>query len=147
MSLWWDLYCVRHWEIITKEFVNTLGTRLKLVHSNVHFTRRARKLHALIRSATRWIFVEEKNVSRKICTENETNNSLRILFDRLIVFDDRLCGLVVRVRGSIPGVARFSWAAVGLELGPLSLVNNLRSYLEEKVAAPGLENRSYGRRD
>jgi hypothetical protein len=31
------------------------------------------------------------------------------------------------------------WAAVGLERGPLSLVNNLRSYLEE--------NRSYDRRD
>jgi hypothetical protein len=30
---------------------------------------------------------------------------------------------------------------VGLERGPLSLVNNLRSYLNEKVAAPGLENR------
>jgi hypothetical protein len=26
-------------------------------------------------------------------------------------------------------------------------VNNLRSYLEEIVAAPGLESRSYGRRD
>jgi hypothetical protein len=37
--------------------------------------------------------------------------------------------------------------AVGLERGPLSLVNNLRSYLEETVAAPGLENRSYDRRD
>jgi hypothetical protein len=36
---------------------------------------------------------------------------------------------------------------VGLERGPLSLVNNLRSYLNEKVAAPGLENRSYDRRD
>jgi hypothetical protein len=36
---------------------------------------------------------------------------------------------------------------VGLERGPLSLVNNLRSYLEEIVAAPGLENRSYDRRD
>jgi hypothetical protein len=32
---------------------------------------------------------------------------------------------------------------VGLERGPLSLVNNLRSYLEETVEAPGLENRSY----
>jgi hypothetical protein len=29
---------------------------------------------------------------------------------------------------------------VGLERGPLSLVNNLKSYLNEKVAAPGLEN-------
>jgi hypothetical protein len=36
---------------------------------------------------------------------------------------------------------------VGLERGPLSLVNNLWSYLEEIVAAPGIENRSYGRRD
>jgi hypothetical protein len=34
-----------------------------------------------------------------------------------------------------------------MERGPLSLVNNLRSYLEETVAAPGLENRSYDRRD
>jgi hypothetical protein len=51
------------------------------------------------------------------------------------------------VPGSIPGVARFFWAAVGLERGSLSLVNNLRSYLEKIVAAPGLENRSYDRRD
>jgi hypothetical protein len=36
---------------------------------------------------------------------------------------------------------------VVLERGPLSLLYNLRSYLEEIVAAPGLENRSYGRRD
>jgi hypothetical protein len=36
---------------------------------------------------------------------------------------------------------------VGLERGPVSLVNNLRSYLEEIVAAAGLEDRSYGRRD
>jgi hypothetical protein len=51
------------------------------------------------------------------------------------------------IPGSIPGVARFLWAAVGLERGPLSLVNNFRSYLEEIVAVPGLENRSYDRRD
>jgi hypothetical protein len=36
---------------------------------------------------------------------------------------------------------------VGLERGTLSLVNTLRRYFEEIVAAPGLENRSYGRRD
>jgi hypothetical protein len=41
----------------------------------------------------------------------------------------------------------FFWASVGLERGPLSLVNNLSSYLNEKVAAPGLESRRYGRRD
>jgi hypothetical protein len=51
------------------------------------------------------------------------------------------------VTGLNPGVARFFWVAVGLERGPLSLVNNLRSYLEETVAAPGLENRSYDMRD
>jgi hypothetical protein len=50
------------------------------------------------------------------------------------------------VPGSIPGVATFFWAAVGLERSPLSLVNNLRSYLEEIVAAPGLDNRSCHRR-
>jgi hypothetical protein len=49
------------------------------------------------------------------------------------------------VPGSISGVVRFFWA-VGLERGPHSVVNNLRSYLEEIVAAPGLENRRYGRR-
>jgi hypothetical protein len=51
------------------------------------------------------------------------------------------------VPGSIPGVARLFWAAVGLERGPLSLVNNLRSCLEEIVAAPGLGNQSYDWRD
>jgi hypothetical protein len=51
------------------------------------------------------------------------------------------------VPGSIRGVAKFFWAAVGLETGPLGLVNNLRSYLEEIIAAPGLENRSYDLRD
>jgi hypothetical protein len=35
---------------------------------------------------------------------------------------------------------------VGLERGPLSIVNNLRSYLNGKVAATDLENRSYDRR-
>jgi hypothetical protein len=53
----------------------------------------------------------------------------------------------IGIPGSIPGVDRFFWAAVGLEPGLLSLVNNLRSYLEEIVAAPGLENRTYDRRD
>jgi hypothetical protein len=51
------------------------------------------------------------------------------------------------VPGSIPGVAKFFWAAVGLERGPLSLVNNLRSYFEEIVAALGQENRNYDRWD
>jgi hypothetical protein len=57
--------------------------------------------------------------------------------------DDRLCGLVVRVfgyrstgPGSIPGATRFSekqW--VWNEVHSASLVQ-LRSYFEEKLAAP-----------
>jgi len=60
---------------------------------------------------------------------------------------DRLCGLVVRVSGYRyrgPGFDsrryQIFWVVVGLERGPLSL-NQLRSYLNKKVAAPGLENR------
>jgi hypothetical protein len=33
------------------------------------------------------------------------------------------------------------WDVVGQERGPLSLVNNLRSYLNGKIAALGLEDR------
>jgi hypothetical protein len=66
---------------------------------------------------------------------------------------DRLCrlGQSVWLLTQGPGFDsrgyQIFWAAVGLERGPLSLVNNSRSYLEETVAAPGLQNRSYGRRD
>jgi hypothetical protein len=60
-----------------------------------------------------------------------------------VVWWSELLATKTGVPGSIPGVARFFCAAVGLERGPLSLVYNLRSYLEEIVAAPGLENRSY----
>jgi hypothetical protein len=64
---------------------------------------------------------------------------------------DRLCGLVVRVLGyrsggpgSIPGTTRFSekkkkkekQIVVGLERGPLSLVNATEELLDRKVAAP-----------
>jgi hypothetical protein len=41
----------------------------------------------------------------------------------------------------------FSEQQLCLERDPLSLVNNLRSYLEEIVAASGLEDRNYDRRD
>jgi hypothetical protein len=36
---------------------------------------------------------------------------------------------------------------VGLERGPLNLVSTTEELLDRKVAAPGLENREYGRRD
>jgi hypothetical protein len=42
----------------------------------------------------------------------------------------------------LPDFSEQQWVWNG---GPL--MNNLRSYLNEKVAAPGLENRSYDRRD
>jgi hypothetical protein len=54
---------------------------------------------------------------------------------------DRLCCLVVRVLGyrsggpgSIPGTTRKN--LVGLERGPLSLVNTTEELLDRKVAAP-----------
>jgi hypothetical protein len=62
--------------------------------------------------------------------------------------EERLCGLVVRVLGyrsggpgSIPGTARFSErkkrkTVVGLERGPLCLVNTTEELLDRKVAAP-----------
>jgi hypothetical protein len=54
---------------------------------------------------------------------------------------DRLCALVVRVLGyrsggpgSIPGTTRKK--IVGLERGPLSLVNTTEELFDRKVAAP-----------
>jgi hypothetical protein len=44
-------------------------------------------------------------------------------------------------------ISQKEFNVVELERGPFSLVNNLRRYLEEMVAAPGPENRSYDRRD
>jgi hypothetical protein len=67
---------------------------------------------------------------------------------------DRLCGLVFRVlgyRSRGPGFCsqhyQIFWEVVGLERGPLSLVSITEELLEWKVAAPGLENREYGRGD
>jgi hypothetical protein len=54
---------------------------------------------------------------------------------------DHLCGLVVRVLsygsggpGSIPGTMKKN--VVGLERGPLSLVNTTEELFDRKVAAP-----------
>jgi hypothetical protein len=62
---------------------------------------------------------------------------------------DRLCGLVVKVLGyrsggpgSIPSTTRVSGGkkkketVVGLERGPLSIVNTTEELLDRKVAAP-----------
>jgi hypothetical protein len=75
-----------------------------------------------------------------------------------VVFEDRLCGLVVRVlgnrsggQGSISGTTRFSGrgrkTVVVLERGTLSLVSTIEELLERKCSGSGLENREYGRRD
>jgi hypothetical protein len=59
----------------------------------------------------------------------------------MILLFDRLGGLVVRVLGyrsggpgSIPGTTRKK--VVGLERGPLSLMNTTEELLDRKVAAP-----------
>jgi hypothetical protein len=67
---------------------------------------------------------------------------------------DCLCGLVVRVPGyrsrglgSIRGAARFFRVVMGLERGPLSLVNTIEELLERKSSGSCLEIREYCRRD
>jgi hypothetical protein len=84
-----------------------------------------------------------------ICFRHQVKNGKDS--DSVRPFDDRLCGLVVRVpgyrsKGSGLDSRRYQifWEVVSLERGPLSLVSTLRSYLEEIVAAPGLENREHG---
>jgi hypothetical protein len=67
---------------------------------------------------------------------------LKIVFIILTyMYDDRLCGLVVRVLdyrsgspGLIPGTTKKK--VVGLERGPLSLVSTTEELLDRKVAAP-----------
>jgi hypothetical protein len=56
---------------------------------------------------------------------------------------DRLCGLVVKVPGSIPGDNRFFffWEVIGLERGPLSLVM-ITEELFQGNSGSGLENRN-----
>jgi hypothetical protein len=59
----------------------------------------------------------------------------------IYMYNDRLCGLVVRVLGyrsggpgSIPGTTKKN--VVGLERGSLSLVSTTEELLDRKVAAP-----------
>jgi hypothetical protein len=80
----------------------------------------------------------------------EATINIRIKHKRIVIlyfcillhwFGDRLCGLVVRVLGyipggpgSIPGTTRKK--VVGLERGPLSLMSTTEELLDRKVAAP-----------
>jgi hypothetical protein len=66
----------------------------------------------------------------------------------LEIISNRLCGLVVRVPGyRFRGSDQIVWEVVGLERGPLSLVNTTEELLGRKCRGPGLENREYGRRN
>jgi hypothetical protein len=63
-------------------------------------------------------------------------------------YNDRLCGLVVRVSGYRSRGPGFDsrpyhifWEVGGLERGPLSLVRTIEELLEWKSRGSGLENR------
>jgi hypothetical protein len=75
------------------------------------------------------------------------------MFTYLSVFD-RLCGLVFRVPGYISRGLGFDsrryqiyWEVVGLQRGPLSLVNTIEELLGRKGSGSRLEIRKYGLRD
>jgi hypothetical protein len=81
--------------------------------------------------------------------------SLNSLFIRIFHFEnhwmDRLCGLVVRVRGYSsrgPGFDsrryQIFWEVVGLERDPLSLLRKTEELLEWKSSGSGQENRING---
>jgi hypothetical protein len=77
-----------------------------------------------------------------------------VLFPSVILQNDRLCSLAVRVpgyrsggSGSMPGITRIKKKVVGLERCPLSLVSTTEELLDRKSSGSGLENREYGSRD
>jgi hypothetical protein len=74
-------------------------------------------------------------------TEKKINKPKSLNYHLCVIVLDRLCGLVVSVLGyrsggpgSIPGPTRKK--VVGLERGPLSLVNTTEELLDRKVGAP-----------
>jgi hypothetical protein len=73
-----------------------------------------------------------------------TSSAFRI--GEFYALNDRLCGLVVRVPGSIPSTTRKK-KVVGLERGPLSLMNTTEELLGRKSSGSGLEIREYGCRE
>jgi hypothetical protein len=80
--------------------------------------------------------------------------SVDVYFRTIYDISDRLCGLVVRVRGYR---SRGPWLdslryhifgqVVSLERGPLSLVSTIEELLGRNSSGFGLENREYGRGD
>jgi hypothetical protein len=103
-----------------------------------HISCRDSALRFLLRTSRHW------QITRRRAKEN-------VLLYRPI---DRLCGLVVRVPGYRSRGPGFDsrrylifWEVVGLERGPLSLVNTTEELLERNSSGSGLENREYGRGD
>jgi hypothetical protein len=75
--------------------------------------------------------------------EPQTQHILSVLYNVIIRYMHRLCGLVVRVPGYTSRGPGFNsrryqifWEVVGLERGPLSRVI-IEELLERKAAAPG----------
>jgi hypothetical protein len=83
----------------------------------------------------------------------DVQRSLEIVSKPFALRTVRLCGLVVRVPGYRSGGPCFDSRAlqgkeiVGLERGPLSLVNTTEELLGRNSSGFGLESREYGRRD
>jgi hypothetical protein len=101
---------------------------------------RAKMVHALDRAAT--VFENHLYTFHILRYMSRTNWTLSGLF--------HLCGLVVRdpsYSSRSPGIDswcyQFFWEVVGLERGHSASWVLLRSCLNGKVAAPGLENRDY----
>jgi hypothetical protein len=93
---------------------------------------------------------------RQTVTRDISNSQLarRVDFWGLMVKDNCLCGLVVRVPGYRSRDAGFDsqlyqifWEVVGLEWGPLSLVSTIEELLGRNSSGSGLENREYGHGD
>jgi hypothetical protein len=77
--------------------------------------------------------------------------SCELCFKEAFPISDRLCGLVVRVRGYRSRGSEFDfqryrifWKVVGLERGPISLVITIEELLGRTSSGSGLENRDYG---
>jgi hypothetical protein len=91
------------------------------------------------------LIVDFQSTTRRCNPEDINSDSVQANFDNTGISADRLCGLVVRGPGSIPGATRFSEKY--LERGPLSLVSTIEELLGRKSSDSGLEIWEYGRRD
>jgi hypothetical protein len=78
--------------------------------------------------------------TRKLCYVRSTFTHTLSNYVTEFVHLNPLCGLVVRVPGSIPGATRFFWEVVALERGQLSLVRITEELLEWKSSGSGSRN-------